>query len=61
MPYDRKDNGDRGDRQDRRQGSRKAHKKVCNFCVSKAESIDYKDVACCGSTLPSARRSCPGV
>ena len=22
-----------------------AHRKVCNFCVEKSESIDYKDVA----------------
>ena len=24
---------------------RKAHKKVCHFCVDRAENIDYKDVA----------------
>jgi small subunit ribosomal protein S18 len=25
--------------------NRKAKKKVCNFCVDKVDSIDYKDVA----------------
>lgn len=24
---------------------RKAHKKVCGFCVDKVENIDYKDIA----------------
>ena len=28
-----------------RQGGRKGRKKVCQFCVEKVESIDYKDVA----------------
>lgn len=26
-------------------GARKGRKKVCNFCVDKVETIDYKDVA----------------
>ena len=26
-------------------GGRKGRKKVCNFCVDKVETIDYKDVA----------------
>jgi ribosomal protein S18 len=36
---------DRGDRDFRRGGPRKARKKVCNFCVDRAEFIDYKDVS----------------
>ena len=31
------------DRNDRR-GGRKGRRKVCSFCVDKAETIDYKDV-----------------
>ena len=27
-----------------RPGNRKGRKKVCSFCVEKAESIDYKDI-----------------
>ena len=37
MAYER---GERGDR-----GPRKGKKKVCAFCVDRAEFIDYKDVA----------------
>ncbi len=36
MPYEKRDG-------DRRQGGRKPHRKVCNFCVANATSIDYKD------------------
>lgn len=28
-----------------RPNRRKAHKKVCHFCVDRVEAIDYKDVA----------------
>ncbi|HHU63263.1 MAG TPA: 30S ribosomal protein S18 [Clostridiales bacterium] len=28
----------------KRQGSRRAKKRVCNFCIDKIECIDYKDV-----------------
>ena len=28
-----------------RPARRKAHKKVCHFCVDRVEAIDYKDVA----------------
>lgn len=28
-----------------RPNRRKAHKKVCHFCVDRVETIDYKDVA----------------
>lgn len=35
---DRPERGNRG-------GARKPRKKVCAFCVDKAEFIDYKDVA----------------
>lgn len=34
-----------GDDKVRRGGKRPAKKKVCQFCVDKAESIDYKDIA----------------
>lgn len=30
---------------DKERGNRKGRKKVCQFCVEKAESIDYKDIA----------------
>ncbi|MBO5252405.1 30S ribosomal protein S18 [Anaeromassilibacillus senegalensis] len=30
---------------DNRRGGRKSRRKVCSFCVDKAEYIDYKDVA----------------
>lgn len=35
---------ERPERNDRR-GGRKGRKKVCNFCVDKIETIDYKDIA----------------
>ena len=35
---------DRPEREIRR-GGRKGRKKVCSFCVDRAEFIDYKDVA----------------
>ena len=35
---------DRPERENRR-GGRKGRRKVCSFCVDKAEFIDYKDVA----------------
>lgn len=35
---------DRGDRKQRPRGARKPRRKVCDFCVSKIEYIDYKDV-----------------
>lgn len=30
---------------DKERGGRKGRKKVCQFCVEKAETIDYKDIA----------------
>ena len=36
---------ERPERDNRRPGGRKGRRKVCNFCVDKAEYIDYKDVA----------------
>lgn len=36
---------ERPEKNDRRQGGRKTRRKVCSFCVDKAEYIDYKDVA----------------
>jgi small subunit ribosomal protein S18 len=30
---------------DKKPGPRKGRKKVCQFCVDRAETIDYKDVA----------------
>ena len=30
---------------DNRRGGRKGRRKVCSFCVDKADYIDYKDVA----------------
>ena len=35
-------------------------RKVCQFCVDKAEYIDYKDTVKL-STCPSAARSCPAA
>lgn len=29
---------------DNRRGGRKGRKKVCNFCVEKVDTIDYKDI-----------------
>lgn len=39
MAFDKKDN------KGSRPMNRKSRKKVCSFCVAKAESIDYKDTA----------------
>ncbi len=36
---------ERPERPERRGGGRKGRKKVCNFCVDKIETIDYKDIA----------------
>jgi small subunit ribosomal protein S18 len=36
---------ERPEREYRRGGPRKGRRKVCNFCVDKAEYIDYKDIA----------------
>ncbi len=37
---------DRPERDNRRQGGgRKGRRKVCSFCVDRADFIDYKDVA----------------
>lgn len=33
------------DKGDKRQGGRKGRRKVCTFCVEKAQFIDYKDVS----------------
>lgn len=39
-------NNHSGDKGERRQGgARRPRKKVCAFCVDKAEHIDYKDIA----------------
>ena len=40
MAYERSERDSRGPR-----GNRKGRKKVCAFCVDRAEHIDYKDVA----------------
>ena len=57
MSDDRNNRGDRGDRNDRGdrgdrdfggrggKGARRGRRRVCSFCVDKAESIDYKDTA----------------
>ena len=37
---------------DNRRGGRKGRRKVCSFCVDKADYIDYKDVAERGKILP---------
>lgn len=44
---DRNDRGDRGDRGGRPggPGGRRPRKKVCAFCVDKAEHIDFKDIS----------------
>lgn len=42
---DRGDRGDRGERGDRRGGQRRGRRKVCAFCVDKADHIDYKDIS----------------
>ena len=36
---------DRDSREPRRGGNRKGRRKVCAFCVDRADYIDYKDVA----------------
>ena len=36
---------DRQERDNRRGGPRKGRRKVCAFCVDRADYIDYKDVA----------------
>ena len=36
---------ERPERDNRRPGGRKNRRKVCSFCVDKADFIDYKDVA----------------
>lgn len=33
------------EKNERRNGPRKSRRKVCQFCVDRAEYIDYKDVA----------------
>ena len=33
------------ERMDRPMRARKGRRKVCNFCVDRVESIDYKDIA----------------
>lgn len=35
----------RAERPERPRGERRSRRKVCQFCVDKAESIDYKDTA----------------
>jgi small subunit ribosomal protein S18 len=40
---DRNNRDDRGDRGDRK--NRKMRKKVCSFCIDRAPTIDYKDIA----------------
>jgi len=44
---DRNDRGDRGERGARPggPGGRRPRKKVCAFCVDKAEHIDFKDIS----------------
>lgn len=39
------DRGERSDRPSRPGGARRPRKKVCAFCVDKAEHIDFKDIA----------------
>lgn len=39
------DRNDRGDRPGRPGGNRRPRKKVCAFCIDKAEHIDFKDVS----------------
>lgn len=41
MPYERSERSERPSRP----GGRRPRKKVCQFCVDRAEHIDYKDVA----------------
>ena len=35
---------ERPERPERRGGGRKGRKKVCQFCVDRVETIDYKDI-----------------
>ena len=37
-------NRDRGDKDERRPKGRRPKRRVCSFCVDKAENIDYKEV-----------------
>lgn len=46
--YNNNDRGDRAPRGDRRGGAggqRRGRRKVCAFCVDRAEHIDYKDIS----------------
>ena len=45
----------------KRPAKRVPRKKVCNFCVDKAEEIDYKDVANSASTSPKRARFSPSA
>ena len=39
------DRPERSERSERPHRGRKGRRKVCSFCVEKAKSIDYKDIA----------------
>lgn len=45
MERDRDRDRDRGDRDRGPRGSKRPRKKVCFYCVDRAETIDYKDIA----------------
>ena len=40
MAYERSERPERGERR----GGRKGRKKICQFCVDRLETIDYKDI-----------------
>jgi len=42
---ERNDRNDRSERSDRRPNQRRGRRKVCAFCIDRAEFIDYKDIA----------------
>ena len=44
---------------DNRRGGRKGRRKVCSFCVDKADYIDYKDVAKLRRFILKEARSSP--
>lgn len=43
--FDKGDRNDRNDRGGRPGGARRPRKKVCAFCIDRAEHIDFKDVS----------------
>ena len=43
----------------RRTRGRRSRRRVCSFCLDKAESIDYKDVSRLRKYITNAAKYCP--